>query len=294
MYDAGIGISDTIIPNGQLHRYRVDGDKPGTWNGWYILHIDHPPSGQFGSWRAGISKRWCALSRDRLTPAERETIKRRIDTNSHNRQEEIKRKQYAAQVMAEKIWNMACAATDDHPYLMRKQVRSHGLRIVPAWTKRCRTEEGIWRDLIIENVLLVPMVDWLGTLHNLQGIFPGKVDALGRDKDFLSGGRKKGLFYPLGHIDVTGTLILAEGFATGATIHEATGFPVLVCFDCGNLKEVAIEARRQMPGIDLVIAADNDSGTPGNPGLTKARESAVAARARLAIPSFAQEQEVTA
>ena len=289
MNDAGVGTTDQIIPDGKLHRCRVDGDKPGTRNGWYVLHLDPPVSGQFGSWRMGVSKTWCALGRDRLTSSELEAIRQRIDASRQARQQEIERKHRAAQLVAGQIWKNAHPSADTHPYLTRKHVRSHGLRITPLWKKYILGTNGAWRDLIVKHALLVPMMDWSSTLYNLQAIFPSKVADLGRDKDFLTGGRKKGLFYLLGNIEPTGTLILAEGYSTSATLHETTGIPVLICFDCGGLKTVAVEARRRYPQIDLVVAADNDAGTPGNPGITKAKEAAFASQARLAIPNFQAE-----
>ncbi|MEO5364155.1 MAG: toprim domain-containing protein [Magnetococcus sp. DMHC-8] len=194
------------------------------------------------------------------------------------------------QTLAVTKWARAYPATDGHAHLLRKRVRAYGLRVAPTWEKRIRDEAGSWQTLLIEDVLLVPMRDWDGYLWNLQGIFPTKVETLGRDKDFLLGGRKQGLFFLIGGIDEAGTLVLVEGYATGCSVHVATGFPVLVCFDCGNLKAVAVEARRRFPTIDMVIAADNDTGTPGNPGLRHGREAALAARARLAFPTFDQEE----
>lgn len=41
--------------DGRLHRYRIDGDRTGTLNGWYVLHSDHPPTGAFGSTSAARS-----------------------------------------------------------------------------------------------------------------------------------------------------------------------------------------------------------------------------------------------
>lgn len=191
------------------------------------------------------------------------------------------------------MWTRAYPATDGHAYLLRKRVRAYGLKVAPTWEKRIRDEVRNWQTLLIKDVLLVPMRGWDGYLWNLQAIFPAKMETLGRDKDFLLGGRKQGLFHLIGTIDEAGTLVLVEGYATGCSVHTATGFPVLVCFDCGNLKAVAVEARRRFPTIDMVIAADNDAGTPGNPSLRHGREAALAARARMAFPTFDQ-QEVAA
>ena len=275
MFNSGCGTPDPIIADGTLHRCHIEGDRRGSNNGWYVLFPDTPISGGFGSWKTGITNTWCAMQRHELSQAERTLMQQRHAETHQQRLRKVARRQDQARGKAEALWAMAEAADPQHPYLLRKSVKPHKLRQTDLW----RTVHSM--------VLLVPMCDWDGTLHNLQAIFPFKDATLHRDKDFLAGGRKKGLFYPLGEIVATGTLLLAEGFATGATLFEQTQHPTLICFDCGNLKPVAIEARHCYPKIDLVIAADNDRFTPGNPGLSKAREAAIAARARLLSPQFA-------
>jgi len=106
-------------------------------------------------------------------------------------------------------------------------VQPHGVRFTP------------------DGVLLVPMVDAAGVLQNLQRIAPQRPADGGPDKRFLSGGRKSGLFHVIGQAEGATVLLLAEGYATAASVHEATGRPVVVVrFDAGNLKHVA-EALRQ-------------------------------------------------
>ena len=62
---------------------------------------------------------------------------------------------------------------------------------------------------------------------------------------------------------------MAEGFATAATVHEATGSAVAVAFNANNLKPVAIALRAKFPSLEMVICADDDHLTEGNPGITK-------------------------
>ena len=80
--------------------------------------------------------------------------------------------------------------------------------------------------------------------------------------------------------------MIAEGFATAASIHEATGLPVVIAFNCGNLVSVAKAIRAWLPPARIVIAADDDHATEGNPGLTKAREAADLIGATVAVPIF--------
>ena len=116
-------------------------------------------------------------------------------------------------------------------------------------------------------------------LHSLQLIEPS-----GR-KRFLSGGRVKGCYFLIGVPEQS--LCVAEGYATGASIHEATGYAVAIAFNAGNLLSVARSLGTGFPGLRVVICADDDANTPGNPGLTKAREAAATTGALLAVPKFA-------
>lgn len=88
-----------------------------------------------------------------------------------------------------------------------------------------------------------------------------------------------------------GTTVICEGFATGASIHEATGMAVLVAHSAGNLKAVAEALRAKHPDERILIAADDDWQTDGNPGLTKAGEAAQAAGATVVVPQFPERFE---
>ena len=157
-------------------------------------------------------------------------------------------------------WEAAKPAPDSHPYLARKGVQAHGLRVDA------------------DGRLLVPVRDRAGELQSLQYI-----NADG-EKRFLPGGRVSGGHFAIGK--VSGTVCVAEGFATAATIHEATGHPVAVAFNCGNLEAVARALREKLPKARLILCADDDAWTDGNPGLTKATEAARAVGGLLAVPDF--------
>ena len=132
------------------------------------------------------------------------------------------------------------------------------------------------------DILLVPLRDLDGKLWSLQRIYPdGK-------KLFLKDGRSSGLMHTLG--DTTPTRIIAEGFSTGASIHEATGHCVHIAFNCHNLKTVAESIRKAHPDTDLVIAADDDWKTESNLGLTKGTYAARSVKAKLAIPTWPENQ----
>ena len=100
----------------------------------------------------------------------------------------------------------------------------------------------------------------------------------------MPGGRMQGRFHLIEGGERVG---IAEGYATAATLHEQTGDTVFVAFNAGNLKSVAVTARAMYPTAQLIIWADNDQFTDGNPGVTKAQEAATVSRANaVEIPDF--------
>lgn len=259
--EAGLPTKDRITADGQMHRFHVEGDKPRSKNGWYVTFGDGIPAGAFGSWKTGQRHTWCAKHHATLSDAERKAHARRMEAAFKARQAEQERQRIVARERATAIWKAASPAPDNHPYLMRKGVRNHGLRLH-------------------KDALVIPMRDSTGNLNSLQFI-----DAEG-NKRFLSGGQKKGCYFAIGW--PAESLCIAEGYATAASIHEATGLPVAAAFDAGNLEAVAKALRAKFPTIEITLCADNDINTEGNPGLTKAREAAAAIGGLLAVPGAAQ------
>lgn len=289
MRDAGIVPVFTrggIVADGKLIRFHVEGDKKGTRNGWCVLFGDGVPAGEFGSWKTGDVHSWCAKKASDITPEEQAIIRARIAEARAEREREEKQRQGEAAKLANLLWKDATPVGDDgHPYLTRKGVRSHGLRVCD-WPVR-NTAGETFRT--IANTLLIPIQDVQGKVVSLQGIFP-QVDAqFGRDKDFLIGGKKRGCFFMIGRTVEGGTLCFAEGYATAETIHQATGWPVVVCWDAYNLPHVMQAIREELPTMTFVIAADNDQFTHrpiDNPGLHYAKIAAAGVGARIVWPEF--------
>lgn len=260
MNDAGLAmLKPDLIGDGALHRYRVDGDKAGSLNGWYVLHLDSQPFGAFGSWKTGQSCTWTTSRPETMSPTERAAQAARMAEAKRARDAEQAKVQAEAASRAETLWTKAHPATNQHPYLARKRVQAYGVRLLGL-------------------SLVVPLRDVAGQLHSLQFIGPD-----GR-KTFLSGGRKRGCYYPIGRpVDA---LCIAEGYATCASIYEATGYATACAFDAGNLEPVARALRGKFPRLRLILCADNDTETNGNPGLRYAEAAARAVRGFLAFPSF--------
>ena len=260
---AGLAVPEVIHGDGALHRYSSNG-KHSDQSGWYVLHDDGDlPAGAFGCWRAGMSQTWCAKEVSTLTPAQRSTHQQRMQAIAQQRDADKAQRQQDAAAAAAKRWEAAAPAPVDHPYLARKGIQPHGIRA-----------EG--------EALLIPLRDTSTTLHSLQAIGPEG------DKRFQPGGRIKGCYFAIGKPQ--GTLIVCEGFATGASIHEATGQAVACAMNAGNLLEVAQALHSKYPELRLILAADDDWKTPGNPGITKATEAAKAVGGNLTKPDICGER----
>lgn len=145
------------------------------------------------------------------------------------------------------------------PYLQRKGIGAHGVR------------------MLADGTLLIPLRDAAGTLWNVQTIAPRRPAGDNPEKRFLKGGRKAGLWHLIGPPLAPGAwLMLCEGYATGASVHEATGRPVAVAFDAGNLQTVAQALRTAFPGVRLAVAGDDDHPTARRTGHNPGREAAEA------------------
>lgn len=258
---AGIQAPDHIEDDSQLYRFATNG-KASDKSGYYVLHGDGVPAGMFGCWRTGLHSTWCSKSNTAMTEAERQEHRRRMEAMQAQREADKAQAHDEASHAAEALWAQAAPATADHPYLARKGVQAHGTKVDSNGT------------------LLVPMRDVGGKLWNLEHIQP-KADT---PKKGLFGGKRKGCYFAMGKPG--GTLVLCEGFATGASIHEATGHATAVCFNAGNLKDVALALRSKYPEMHIVFGADDDHRTDGNPGLTQAKAAALAVGGLLAMPVF--------
>lgn len=221
--------------------------------------------------------------RKKWTKEERDAYEARAKARREAAEEEERIAHANAALRANEIWNSAKPVIDDqHYYLAKKGVKSYGLR-VGTW-ERIDAETGEV-TVVTANGLLVPMCDRLKKIHSLQCILPVEGN---RNKWYLPDGAKQGHFHVIGgkpktHDDKS-IFVLAEGYATGASIHEATGHTVLVCFDSSNLRVVSKTLRERQATAIILFAADNDTETKNNPGLTLANKAADAVGGLVAVP----------
>ena len=242
---AGSGMTPPreILLDGKVHRF-ISGTKGsgghGDKTGWYIAFGDGIPAGRFGCWRSGIESTWRADVGRKLTHTEEMTHVRRMAEAKALRDAESVKKQEIAASTIETIWTECGPTSPDHPYLKAKGIKTHGARV---------TGDGR---------LVVPLFDQAGNLSSLQYI------AADGGKLYHSGAQTGSRFWQIGTLDEPGTLYVAEGFATAATVTEETGRPCIVAYSASNLVPV-VGLLREMYGAtqDIVIVADHDASGVG-------------------------------
>lgn len=271
MRDAGL-LVDSLEP-GRLMRCKVEGDREK--RGWYIIHelrLDNDDwvyVGSFGIWQGndnGATR--IELKKRELTADQKAAIRTRLAEDRRRAAGARKAAAEKAARRAEAVWKK-CHTEGHCEYLDKKGVGAHGVRF---------TDRGN---------LVIPIHDVHGRVHGLQIIYGNKAEKerKGRDKDYWPAGlTKRGNFFLIGApVDV---VIVAEGYATAATLHEATGLPVAVAFDAGNLLPVAEALRKRYRNCRFLIGADDDFATFGNPGISAANASALAVSGSWVAPVF--------
>jgi len=264
MSAAGIGPDNVpMIPDGRLRRFRLPEDSPKSKNGYITLfdNGDGTYGASFGSWKHGIKETWFSgRPRRELTQEERRAYAQKMAAARAKQAEEQHQRHAAAADKARRLWRQAQPADVDHPYLVKKHVQPHNLKQM-------------------NDSLLVPVRTAAGELAGLQFI-----DGDG-NKKFLSGTAVAGAYHAIGP-QPERVLLLAEGFATAATLHEATGHPCICAFFAGNLKPVALELREKYPTVQIIICADADPV-----GRTAAAEAANAVNGTWTEPDFSESEQ---
>ncbi len=279
MADAGSATDTPIEADDRRRRFHILGDSRSKLNGEYQLAIEGAFA--FGWWKSykdGVLHKWHSKSAN-MTATEREALKAKIEERRKVAQAEAKARAKAARDKAERLWARGTDALQ-HPYLARKGVPSYGLRV-------------------LHNLLMIPALDPKG-ISTIQFISEKG------EKKFLTGGEKKGAFFT---IPGTGGRAVCEGYATGGTIHRATGWEVRVAFDSGNLKAVAEEgdiicadfdnwvfrSGKRPPDLVLLPAGDDprwkewrESGLLWNPGIEAAEavSKRLGGKVRVVPPKF--------
>lgn len=222
-------------------RFRPDGQRSKKKSAWYRIYENRTLKGRvFYSGSFGIRTESYLIKPGKETFTEEEKAEAKEFAKKAAEQFEKDRQAMAAEAAARaaRLWKMGHDVDGKQGYLTRKGIKPYGARQ-------------------LNNQLLVPMFR-AGQLVGLQTISPVK-DEDGRDKTFMLGSQIAGAYMKIGDFDTRPDLIyVVEGYATGCSVHEATGAPVVVAFNAGNLDSVTATVRKKYDQAKVVIAGDDD------------------------------------
>lgn len=253
---------------GEIIRFRCEGERKSSRNGYAILHLGPYPAGAFGNWSLGIKGKWKANDW-----ASHVIDARAVRAAKSLREEQRKAEMRQVARTATDLLNEADHANPDHPYLRKK-------RLKPA---------NIFQ---LGRMLLAPLTDVFGKLWGVQRI--------GEEgfKTFLPGPRRERTFWSVGiewSDDATldpDTIYIGEGVATMLALYNELGQPVVAAMDAHSLEPCARAVRNRFPTSKIIVCADDDAATAErvgrNPGLTAAEAAAAAVGGWLAVPRRAQ------
>ena len=252
--------------------------KPKGKNGWYVggsklIRGQEYTYCSMGDWSQSDEalatyKSW---QDDNLSAVDRGALKKYQDAAREQAERARLTEQKAAAEKAQRDW-ASCEKTGTSRYLKSKGAKGFGIRYGSS------KKDG--------RFIVIPLRDSDGNITSLQRIYDKVPAWLGNNKCFTKNGKKRGCSHLVGELSQSKPLCFAEGYATAATIHQATNYPVAVCFDAGNLGPVISQYRQAYPDKQFVICADNDQWKQDNTGVNKACEAAKKHGCCIAIPDF--------
>lgn len=250
---------------GQIHRFDRLGKKK---NGWLIKYISENSefiAAAYGDWAADEKHEYRSWENQRLKKGQKAELNKKIkELHQISEQEKAKAQEIAAQKALE-IWS-SCDVTGETGYMRRKLI------------------DKLYGDVRIEgDDLVIPLRDIHGKMWSLQHIKPDGF------KKYFPDGKIQNHFITIGSLKGNNEVIVCEGYATGVSIHKATGKTVVCAMDCGNLVKVAKDLIS--PGRTILIAGDDDFRNEKNVGRLKASEAAKAVNGNAIFPVFASPEK---
>lgn len=213
-----------LVIDGNMQRIGTVKDPNGT-DGVYAICDNYSQYYYLKNWQTGEEKKGRFPSKKKLSAKEQ----KEADRIEAVIQEQLKQEKHIRGTKkAQKYWKRAKKlepGSKEHPYLKKKKVGAYGLRV---------SDKG---------ELLIPGRGKDGKIKTVQKIYYNEDGEC--EKRFFGGTTYKGAYFRIPGNDNNddAPLYIAEGYATGATIHEATGGEVWIAFNADNLKAIVIAAR---------------------------------------------------
>jgi len=263
MSNHGLTTYDGVITDGLIHRFSTNG-KSSDKAGWYAYHDCETPWGAFGCHRNQIKVSWRADIGTEFTQAEKDEFHQKMVAQQNKvRADELSYREELNATLTPFIEQLEPAL--NHNYLDMKGIEPFGAKT-----------NG--------NQLVIPIY-FDGDLISYQEIYPDG------QKRFMKGGRTKGGYFEIGKTDDLSPICICEGYATGASIHQATHYKTVIAFSAENLLPVAQRFREKYQSRKFIICADDDWKRDVNIGLSKANETAISIKGMVATPKFNEMRE---
>ena len=287
---AGYGVPRQVLTN-KIMRISDPDDKGKKKSGWcWFDEIEDTSNdgfmigvGAYGSWKDGEKVTWSSRRAEYLTKDQKLNLQLRREEMRKLRDEEEKRVHAETAVECWEVYNNAEVANPEHPYLVRKQIKPCGAIKQVGERLLVPMVEGV--QTILDNGLGGGKAIYQGVFTSLQFIQPDGF------KPYKKGGKVKGCWFNIaGSVE---RVYITEGYATGCSVHMATGATVYVAFNAGNLYEVASYVVKAHPDSQVVIAGDDDAHGATNTGRTKAQEVAHALGIITRFPEFSNGEKLS-
>lgn len=269
--NAGLVLEKDPEMDGEIHRVPTRDDRRGTQSGAYKAYLDGRPSGWYRDYRSADNSptTWTFSRAENIDPLARLHLKASAQQNRDEKERKLQQ-QYNKQAGYARSYLNGLPQATAHEYLTRK-----GIRAAPGVR------------LNNKNELVIPFSNGRGEIRSYQRI---PVTG-GKDARILKGSEKSGNWFAFGTPENGRPLLFAEGYATAASLHEATGHPVLMTIDADNMINVAKNARKIWTDSPFVFCADNDHQRKINKGVSSAKKAAASTHGEVIIPAFTEAEK---
>ncbi|EEY7119439.1 DNA primase [Escherichia coli] len=269
--NAGLVLEKDPEMDGEIHRVPTRDDRRGTQSGAYKAYLDGRPSGWYRDYRSADNSptTWTFSRAENIDPLARLHLKASAQQNRDEKERKLQQ-QYNKQAGYARSYLNGLPQATAHEYLTRK-----GIRAAPGVR------------LNNKNELVIPFSNGRGEIRSYQRI---PVTG-GKDARILKGSEKSGNWFAFGTPENGRPLLFAEGYATAASLHEATGLPVLMTIDADNMINVAKNARKIWTDSPFVFCADNDHQRKINKGVSSAKKAAASTHGEVIIPAFTEAEK---
>ncbi|EAI5001090.1 hypothetical protein FCS52_08315 [Campylobacter jejuni] len=248
----GLIIEGLPIMDGKIHRVKTTNDKGRELSGAYSGFLDDYPAGFVQNFKTGIKENWkMPIEKNQSNNIKNsQKLHEQIKKDQELREKEILTLQEKTALKLEDEYNNAKWANSNHPYLKKKGF-----------------SENFYLKQDNKGSLLIPLKDENGKLWSVQRIFPNGDKIIGviktkeeKEQGIEYSAKKSGCFHLIGakNLEYCKEFIIAEGFATAATIYKALNKPVIMGIDAGNLSKIVETLKNKFQNTPITLIADND------------------------------------